>query len=62
MLDNTYKILSLQEFIVKSSCDMSEELEKLWNIITKQASQDPLFLRSEEAKVEYLHDANDWAK
>lgn len=36
---------------------MSEKLEKLQNIITKYSPQGPLSFRSEEVKVEYLHDA-----
>lgn len=49
----------------KNSCDLSEGLEKLWNIIIKNAPRVPISFCSEEAKVEYLHDAicdNNWAK
>lgn len=49
--------ISLTSIMEKESCDTSDGLEKLRNIITRFAPQGPRSYRSEEAKVEYLYNA-----
>lgn len=56
--------LTLSSIMEKRSCDVSDGLEYLRNIISKFAPQGPHAHRGQEAKVEYLYNAvlgNQWA-
>lgn len=57
--------MALACIMAKQSCDTSTTLEKLCDIITTSAPQGPISYRTEEAKIEYLHNTLagiDWAQ